>query len=80
MHAMRKSYLYATPSRGVSLLLRRFRFLTGVGATPDAPYEEPRQWSAECPLAGAMFFQLMVMVTGVEWLIEPDVPVTINVT
>jgi len=26
-----------------------------------------------------MFSQLMVMV-GVEWLIEPDVPVTINVT
>jgi len=27
-----------------------------------------------------MFFQLMVMLTGVEWLIEPDVPFTVNVT
>ena len=34
----------------------------------------------ECALAGAMFFQLMVIVTGVEWLTEPDVPATINVT
>jgi len=34
----------------------------------------------ECALAGAVLFQLMVMVTGVEWLIEPDVPFTANVT
>ncbi len=34
----------------------------------------------ECALARAMFFQLMVMLTGVEWLIEPDVPFTANVT
>jgi len=31
-------------------------------------------------LASTVLLQLMVMVTGVEWLSEPDVPVTINVT
>jgi hypothetical protein len=34
----------------------------------------------EWALAAAILFQLMVMVTGAEWLSEPDVPVTISVT
>jgi len=44
--------------------LRNWRNARGTGVRP-------------CP---AVLFQLMVMVTGVEWLSEPDVPVTINVT
>ena len=42
--------------------------------------KELEQGRADRALAGAVLFQLMVMVTGVEWLSEPDVPVTVTVT
>jgi hypothetical protein len=42
--------------------------------------KEPGKGAPECALAGLCLFYLMVMVTGVEWLSEPDVPVTITVT
>ena len=42
--------------------------------------KDPGKGAPECALAGAVSFQLMEMVTGVEWLSEPDVPVTVKVT
>ena len=80
---MRKSYLYATPSfRGVSPSTRADSacLLKQLWPAPNALTTYPGQGAPECALAGAVLFQLMVMVTGVEWLSEPDVPVTINVT
>ena len=42
--------------------------------------KEPEKGRADRALARAVLFQLMMMVTGVEWLSEPDVPVTVTVT
>ena len=80
---MREPYFYATAvvPRPLGLTaFGRFRFLAEVLVAPrNTTYEgSPGKGARTAPLP--RLFQLMVMVTGLEWLSEPDVPVTVTVT
>jgi len=48
-------------------------------STSPRPYALGKS-AAECALVQEELSYLTLMVTGVEWLSEPDVPITVKVT
>jgi hypothetical protein len=76
---MRAQILFAytqPPLPAVSLLF----LLKYLWLPRSANYEGPRQESTKVRSCRGCLSYLTVMVTGVEWLSDPDVPVTVNVT